>query len=82
MAQESDVTLIRAPGTLHVGTCGISIPADRRISFYANDVKPVMWITPDGKIHVDPDAPADETAREVCRLLQEHVLFPVRESGI
>lgn len=30
-----------------------------------------MWIDNQGKIHVRQDAPADELAREVCRIICE-----------
>lgn len=39
------------------------------INFFGPSGEAVFWISPDGKIHVDPDAPADETAKKVCEIL-------------
>lgn len=47
----------------------ISTPIDPTFTIQAANAKKILWITPDGKIHVDPDSPADETARKVLKAL-------------
>jgi hypothetical protein len=42
---------------------------DRRHFTFVHKNKRIMWIDENGKIHVDPDAPADETAQQVCSAL-------------
>jgi hypothetical protein len=51
------------------------------ITFQMSNGDTVLTIDGDGKIIVNPDAPADETAREVCNILATMILpsFPSSE---
>jgi hypothetical protein len=44
-------------------------PSSINFVAYNTSAKSVMWIDPQGKIHVDPEMAADEVARRVCEVL-------------
>jgi hypothetical protein len=66
-APEFSFAVVEPPMSL--AAC-FNINPDPTIGFYVLDKK-VMWIDKDGKIHVDPDAPANETAQKVCEIMSQ-----------